>query len=236
MLSFPDSQGRPSFTSSFDNGHDIAPAVYLAVKQVNNQTDLLKEYDIEILRLDGGCDVTTRTVIGVNELICSCENIVGIIGPSCERSSKSVSQLTNREDFSMITINYGGQNAGTGNYTYAFGILGTNSLYSTAFAELIKRNNWTNYAILYTAQYSDISRDLISLSGFQPRYTSLIYDTFIPLRIVRKSYSRVIFVLAPPLVIARVLCLAYHKVMFFPYYQWVFHGTIQQDFVKTSFA
>ena len=34
MLSFPDPQGRPSLASSFDDGHDIAPAVYLAVKQV----------------------------------------------------------------------------------------------------------------------------------------------------------------------------------------------------------
>ena len=73
MLSFPDPQGREYLASSFDDGHDIAPAVYLAVKQVNNRTDLLKDYNIEILRLDGGCDATTRTVIGANELICSCK-------------------------------------------------------------------------------------------------------------------------------------------------------------------
>ena len=78
MLSFPDPQRREYLASSFDDGHDIAPAVYLAVREVNNRTDLLKDYDIEIFRLDGGCDVTTRTVIGANELVCSCKNIVGI--------------------------------------------------------------------------------------------------------------------------------------------------------------
>ena len=238
MLSFPDPQGRPSFTSSFDNGHNIAPAAYLAVKQVNNESDLLKDYEIKLLRLDSGCDVHGhgRTAFALNELVCSCESIVGIIGPSCKESSKTVNQLTNREHFSIITINYGGQNARTGNYSYAFGILGTNSLYSMAFAELIKHNNWMNYAILYTAQHSDLSQNLISLSGFLPRYTSLIYaDTFIPLTKVKQSYSRIIFVLAPSPIIARVLCLAYHRGIFFPDYQWIFHEAVQQDFAKMSF-
>ena len=88
---------------------------------------------------------------------------------------------------------FGSQNAGIGNYSYSFGTLGTQYLlYSMALAELVKRN-WTSYAMLYTANYSGISRDLIFLSGFQPRYTSLMYhDTFILLRMVKKSYSRVI--------------------------------------------
>ena len=238
MLSFPDPQGRPSFNSSFEDGHNIAPAVYLAVKQVNNRSDLLKDYEVEILRLDGGCDILPRTTISINELICGCQSVVGIIGPSCKKSSETVNQLTNREVFSLITINYGDQNAGTGNYSYAFGILGTlNSMYSMALAELLKHNNWTNYAMLYTAKYSDISRDIILLSGFPPRYTSLMYqDTFIPLKIVKKSYSRVIIVLANPSTIARVLCLAHHEGMFLPDYQWVFHEIIQQNFAKTSFS
>ena len=94
MLSFPDPQGREYLASSFDDGHK------------NNWTDLLKDYDIEILRLDGGCDTTTRTVIGANELVCSCKRIVGIIGPSCKLSSETVSHITNHIMSSMITINY----------------------------------------------------------------------------------------------------------------------------------
>ena len=243
MLSFPDPQERPYLASSFDDGHDIAPAVYLAVKQVNNRSDLLIDYHIEILRLDGGCSVTERTVIGVNELVCSCENVVGIIGPSCKLSSRTVSQLTNHEEFSMITVNYGDQNfAGIGNYPYSFGILGASSMYGTTFAELIKHNKWKNYALLYSGSnkiYSGIGRNLLNLtfySGFQPRYSSAIYDTFIPLKQVMESYSRVIIVIASPPTIARVLCLAYHKGMVFPSYQWVFQETLKQDFSRISFT
>jgi ABC-type branched-subunit amino acid transport system substrate-binding protein len=242
MLSFPDPQGRPSFVSSFDDGHDIAPAVYLAVKQVNNQTDLLIDYKIEILRYDGGCDIRERTVIGANELICSPKNMVGIIGPSCQRSSKTVNQLTNREDFSLITINYGGRNAGTGNYPYAFGILGSRAMYSMAFAELIKHNNWTNYALLYSGSdinYSNLGQELLNLTsliGRSPNFTSAIYDSFIPLRAVKESFSRVVIIIDSPRIILRTLCLAYHEGIVFPSYQWVFHGTMLQDFSNASFT
>ena len=108
MLSFVDQKGSP-LQSSFDDGHDLAPAVYLAVKQVNNRSDLLKDYDIQISRFDGGCEVSSRTVLGINELCCSSEPIVGIIGPSCDDSSRVVSQFTNRKEFSTITINYDSQ-------------------------------------------------------------------------------------------------------------------------------
>ena len=242
MLSFPDPQGRPSFASSFDDGHDIAPAVYLAVKQVNNRTDLLKEYEVEILRLDGGCDATTRTVIGANELVCSCKNIVGIIGPSCKLSSKIVGHVTNHKTFSMITINYGDQTfSDVDKYAYSFGILGASSMYSSVYNELINHNNWKNYALLYLGSsqiYSGISQEVLNRTGskFPPRYSSAIYgDTFIPLREVKESYVRVIIVIASPPTIARVLCLAYHEGMVFPSYQWVFQEILQHDLANVSF-
>ena len=88
MLSFPDPLGRKSFTSNFDDGHDTAPAAYLAVEQINNQSDLLSDYQVQLIPLDGGCTVTERTIVGINNLACNCEPIVGIVGPSCGTSAR----------------------------------------------------------------------------------------------------------------------------------------------------
>ena len=44
MLSYPDPLGRKSLATVFDDGHDIAPAAYLAVEQINNRSDLLSDY------------------------------------------------------------------------------------------------------------------------------------------------------------------------------------------------
>ena len=229
FLSFPDPFHRQSLATSFDDGHDLAPAVYLAVDQINNRSDLLQDYTIKISRFDGGCYSQTRTTVGINKLYCSCDRIVGIIGPACEKSSQMVSMVTNHADFSMITINYGGQRESVGDYPYAFGILGRNNLYASMINELIKLNNWTNTALLYYGSenfYNKSGRELIKLinsSGYQFRYQSAIYDYYIPLTEVKESHSKVIVVLTTMERRLEVLCLAYYEEMIFPHYQWIFN-------------
>ena len=167
MLSFPDRNARPSLASDFDDGHDIAPSVYLAARQVNDRSDLLKDYEIDILRFDGGCNVFTRTAVGLNELFCSCKRpIIGLIGPSCEKSSQTVRQLTNRKDsFSMVSINYGSDSNTVREYSYSFGILGPNSIYSMAIVDLINHNNWMRLALIYSGTYSKHVEILLQLAN-----------------------------------------------------------------------
>ena len=242
MLSFPDRNARPSLTSDFDDGHDIAPSVYLAARQVNDRSDLLKDYEIDILRFDGGCDVFTRTAVGLNELFCSCKRpIIGLIGPSCEKSSQHVSQLTNRKDhFSMVSINYGSENNTVSEYNYSFGILGPNSIYSMAIVDLIKLNNWMRPALIYSGKYSkhvEILLQLANATGVKFELSSPIYETFIPIKELKTSFSRVIVILASPATIFRVLCVAYHEGVTFPSYQWIFPEALDATFLNwTSFT
>ena len=243
LLSFPDPLRRPDLISSFDDGHNLAPAAYLAVDQVNKRRDILKDYTVKLSRFDGGCDVMDRTITGYNELICSCDSIMAVIGPSCEKSSQMTSKLTNREQFTMVTVNYAGSTEAVGNHDYAFGLLGTSSIYNRAVDQLIKSNsNWTSPALLYSGSegfFSDHSEELQTIanhSGYRFRYVSAIYDTFIPLSEVRSSFSRIIVINASPLTIIRVLCMAYHEGMVFPTYQWIFPEVIAEEFKEVSFV
>ena len=235
MLTFPDPLNRSSFAGAFEDGHDLAPAAYLAVEQVNNRTDLLGDYEVRLIRIDDGCDISVRTSAGINELSCSCVPIVGIIGPSCEQSSRVVSQLTGNDELSMITINYGGSEF-FAELPYAFGILGSSSRNVVAIRELIKHNNWTSIALLYSDSHSKLSEQLqleiASLpQGFEVRFVSIIYnETFIPLKEVRDSFARIIIVLTPPQLLLHVLCLAYHENLLFPSYQFVFIEAIDSNF------
>ena len=152
MLSYPDPLGRKALAAAFDDGHDIAPAAYLAVEQINNRSDLLTDYHVELLHLDGGCDVTERTVVGINNLACSCKPIVGIVGPSCGTSALPVGEFTGRDQFSMATIHYGERNilGSRKIFPFAFGILGANIINIQAFTDLILWNNWTRIVLLYS--------------------------------------------------------------------------------------
>ena len=244
MLSYPDHLERKGFASVFDDGHDIAPAAYLAVEQINSRSDLLSDYHVELLPLDGGCDVIERTVVGINNLACICKPIIGIAGPSCGTSAELVGEFTSRDQFSMVTIHYGEWNR-LGNrdrFPFAFGILGANWISVQAFTHLILRNNWTRVVLLYPSTAGDpteisagIEQNIANVSGYTVAFTSPIYDFFIPLQAIRQSFVRVIILLSSAKATLRTLCLAFHEGMIFPKYQWVFKERFENDFVETSF-
>lgn len=244
MLSFPDPHKRDSLVGAFDDGHDIAPATYLAAEQINNRLDLLSDYDVKLVRVDGGCNVTERSVIGLHEIICSCKPIVGIIGPTCGTSSMVVSQIVGNEAFSLVTIHYG-QRESLGDrsrFPYAFGILGSHSIYVEAMVELVKENNWTRIAVLFSEDDIDIARSkaiqegVRELPGFEISFATAIYDNYIPLEEIQDTFTRVIIILGTPGIILRTVCLAYHKQMLFPKHQWVFVERIDSDFHNVSFT
>ena len=244
MLSYPDPQQRVSFVGAFDDGHDIAPAAYLAVEQINNRSDILQDYSIKLIRADGGCYVTERSAVGINEICCSCKPIVGIIGPSCGTASMIVSQLAGHQQFSLVTIHYG-QREILGNRTlfpFAFGILGTHAVYLEAMVKLVKHNSWTKFAILFSEDDIDIARsrriqESVSkeLPNFEISFTSAIYDNNIPLSEVKDTFTRVILVLGTPGITLRTICLARYENMVYPNYQWVFMERIDIDFHNVTF-
>ena len=137
MLLFPDPLGRKALAAAFDDGHDIAPAAYLAVEQINNRSDLLSDYQVKLLPLDGGCDVIERTAIGINNLACSCEPVIGIIGPGCDPSALLVGGLTGRDQFPVVTIHYGEQN-----------ILGNREIYFHLLLVYLERTSSTSRHLL----------------------------------------------------------------------------------------
>ena len=244
MLSFPDHLKRDSLVGAFDDGHDIAPATYLAAEQINNRSDLLSDYEVKLMRVDGGCNVTERSVVGLHEIVCSCKPIVGIIGPTCGTSSMVVSQIVGNEKFSLVTIHYGQREilGDRSRFPYAFGILGSHSIYVEAMVALVKQNDWTRIAVLFSEDDIDIARGkaiqegVRALPNFEVSFAAAIYDNYIPLEEIMETFTRVIIILGTPGIILRSVCLAYHKHMLFPNYQWVFMERIDSDFHNVSFT
>ena len=243
MLSFPDPQNRHSLVGAFDDGHDIAPAAYLAVEQINNRSDLLSDYQIKLMRIDGGCNVTERSAIGINDLSCSCKAIMGIIGPTCGTSSMVIGKITGKQQFSLITIHYG-QDEILGNRTlfpFSFGILGSTAKYVDAVIELVKVNHWKRLAVLYSeddiyiARSRKIQEKVKKLHNYNISFASAIYDNYIPLKEISETFTRVIILIGTPGISLRTICLAYHEKMVFPNYQWVFVERTDSDFHNISF-
>lgn len=238
MLPYPDPLGRKELASFYDDGHEIAPAAYLAVEEINNRSDILQGYKLELIQSDGGCNVIERTVVSFTKDIAQRNvPVAGIVGPTCLEAISIVSQLVLAKRDSLVSIAY--IHDFIGNNQNVFALPGVGFGYGPAYLQLVQNNNWKRVALLLT---DSVSYSLSALRGilrnnteYKIVYQAYMYDSYIPLERVRESFTRVIFVTAPPRIARKLLCLAYHADMVYPNYQYIFNVLLDQDFFGTNF-
>ena len=62
MAPYPDP--LPDLDPSWDGGASLIPAARLAVLEINNRSDVLGGFRLELLEEDSGCQITSKAVIG----------------------------------------------------------------------------------------------------------------------------------------------------------------------------
>ena len=238
MVPYPDALGRETFETSIDDGHDISPAAYLAVEQINNRTDILKGYKLDLIRSDGGCNVEQRTVDSfAGYLYYRTVPVAGIIGPTCRQSSEIIAKLTINAKAGLISLPYF-QLPSFSNYPNAFGIIDTTFYLDDLYFQLIVGNNWKHVAVLYSKNSKgfQLLQDKVDDNPeHEIVFTAELSNDLIPLEGVRESFARVVFVIATPDLHCRLFCLAYHQQMIYPDYQWIFESYLNEPFFETTF-
>jgi len=93
------------------------------VDHVNNRSDVLRDYSLELIAADGGCNVTSKARISlVSQLFHSGKQIVGIIGPLCSDSAKVVGARAGRSEIALISIHQGSSAVLADRTTYPYSI------------------------------------------------------------------------------------------------------------------
>jgi gamma-aminobutyric acid type B receptor len=240
MVPYADPLNRSSFAFYYDfQGHQMTPIANLAVKHINNRSDILKNYTLDFIMSDTGCGAH-RDVYSYAKDIAERERpLVGIVGPTCDSSAFSIVELTSTERLPLISINWG-RFAVFADYKNSFGIIGSILTTADAYFKLIQKNNWKRIAMLYRErQYSrevflELRKKISNLPGFEIAFSTPIYDAFLPLQAIRQSFIRVVFVESIASITRTVLCLAYHQGMIYPNYQWVSEFLYDSDFYREA--
>ena len=81
----PYSSEVPSLMPSWSGGTRLFPAMYLAVEMINNRSDVLSGYSLDLINADGGCDFPNNARVSfVKKANC---------GRYCESSAPAVPPL-----------------------------------------------------------------------------------------------------------------------------------------------
>ena len=236
------------YPDSMDNawygGLSLLTAARLALKQINNRSDILDGYELEAIEDNSGCDVTpTATIAFIKNSLYSPKNIVGLIGPACSGPTLVLAPLLARKEISLIQIapTATSPRIEAEDYGTTFTMMGSASHVIDSFIALMMHNGWTQVATLY-----DIDRDTFSAFNFKLLeeigkqellnvvYTSHVLagieNTFIPLERVMSSKARLIFLLTRRSTALKILCLAHYMKMVYPLYQWVISAETRIEF------
>ena len=238
LLPYPDLVGN--LQPSWDEGPEIVPAVQLAVDLINNRTDILPDYRLELIHDDSGCDITSRTYVSFTRGLMDKRSPVGIIGPGCSTASLRTSSLNGRDEIALINVHLSGTPI-LGNrtkYPNSFGPLGSTYTFVSITFALMKKNNWRRIAALFdesrvffSSTFNALERDIKTvIPDSEIVFSSAVYNTNFPLQPIKDALIRIITVFTGPEFARRIMCLAYYEKLLFPTFQWILYGREISEF------
>eukprot|EP00731_Ephydatia_muelleri_P009047 Em0004g1385a len=232
LLSYPDPSGDPLLEPVLTNGMDIIPGAKLAVQEINNRTDILTNYKLELIIADDGCNSSIKSIISlINNLYYEGKHIVGIIGPECPDSTKAVASLTKHSEIALINVHVGSapELCDRSLYPYTLGIIPSTSNDIDTVVALFVRNSWTRAAVLYSRDwlpyYNSFRLFEKKIHGkAELSFVSPANPDYLPLEELKSTFVRVIVSFLRGDTLGRALCVAYRMGMTYPNYQWLLLG------------
>ena len=232
MVPFPDPEKPAWARPNYGAAHSLLPAAQLAIDQINNRSDVLQDYNLELLEGDSGCNVVTTTYVSMVNLRYSDKPVVGIVGPACSEAALSVARQIGLDVPVHVTTGSIPLLDNRTNYPNTFGIISSSTAHVDVIFELMKQNSWINVAVLYDLLrpyyietykvFREKLKDYCSETEANITFSGGITETFLPLQEISNKGTRVIVVMSSADPARNLLCLAAHKNMTFPAYQFVF--------------
>ena len=244
LLPYPDPEGREVFQPSWDEGPTLFLAEQLAVELINNnRSDILNGYTLELLQGDSGCNLRSKANrVFFEKVLYNTKTPLGIVGPGCSNSALTVSSLSGRRDLSILTLHVAGSLLLSNRtlYNYSFGTLDSTEVFVQASLALVRENDWVPMGILFDESRlyyaSTVRRFEEELRRANiSHFSSAVYDTHIPLDVIVMNRIRVIFLFVGPDYLSRILCLAYHRNMLYPVYQFVIVSRVVEEIQPVTF-
>ena len=140
------------------NGEYVIPAARLARDEINNNTDILPRYKLELVEADSRCsrDHSLRAFVR-NALPAPVHTDrdthrppVAVLGAGCSSSTIPIASLTGRDDIRIPQLSYGATSAFLSfkhSYPYFYRAVPTDSFTIAAKIKLMEKFNWRRYGI-----------------------------------------------------------------------------------------
>ena len=132
------------------NGEYVIPAARLAIDEINNNTDILPGYKLELIEANSECSRDPGLRTFVSNAIHSEHVPVAILGPGCSSSSIPIASVAGRDKISIPQLSYGATSVFLSfahSYPYFYRTVPTDVFTTIARVKLMEVFNWKRYGI-----------------------------------------------------------------------------------------
>lgn len=245
VLPYPDQS--PAFSPSHTDGPDIVPAGYLAIEMINNRSDILSDYQLELVEARGGCGMETLTLSEkaiAQNIFRGDKHVIGIVGPRCYDSAVRVGQIIAKDAMALANVHISGSPSLGMPSVYPYSTSTTPSItrFVDAYVALIIRNKWEQAPVAFLFEDQKFSYSILTyltekLNGSGVVYSSLVTDNYIreALKGLEASSARLVLVNIDGILAQKLMCLALGRNAAYPKYQWTFLRTMLKEFTDVDF-
>ena len=185
--------------AGFDRGLDLVPAAHLAAKEINNRSDILAGFNLEIVDIDSeayGREIITKGLVNFYKELVSQDPsrcIVGVMGFVCSSVTNVLVPIISHQSIGYVILANSVSPAHRNNikeYPNLFHTISSSSVINEALISLMQRFNWKRIGVVYdsvTIIYRTTATDFIQRTLVLPEVE---LTTLIP--IISNSATNVI--------------------------------------------
>ena len=234
LVPFPDS--RPG--SGFDGGLSSLPGARIARDEINNHSDILEGYHIELI--EGNAEACSRLTApdGLVNLVeygieAKCSPVVAVAGLLCSSHTLELTRVISRGQVSLIALAVANSpifELESDRYPHLWRFVESASVYGEAALALMAKYDWRRIGIIHSdedifhyhmARYFKMKVDNQSYQFLV--YSIAVYrnqrrDSLEVVNQIRKNESTIIALSVSPELAALILCTAYDEGLVYPHY------------------
>ena len=221
----------------------VIPATLTAVKDINARCDILGDYKIEIQLAESGCDISSTVTVSLVEHAFAKpdDHVVGVIGPYCSKTAIEIGDVLSYKRIELLHLSPSATSPKLLNqdrFPNTVRVVGSSRDFVTMYLALIKELQFKKVAILFdhvNTVYSEaavaLEKQILMKFNHSIMVASYsISENFIPLKEIENRF-RIVFVFGGKEISRKVLCVAFHRDLLHPNYQYYFSELTLVDFI-----
>ena len=247
IMPFPDS--RPD--AGWDRAFELIPAAQIAQEQINNASNLLQGYKLELITVQSepcGISSISDGLVNTFEKILDPKrslNVVGLSGLFCSSVTNTLSPL-----FSIPSVTYlqvagstTPEHRNSTNFPWLVHLISSSSVFNDAVLGMMESFGWQRIGLVYDELgifFSGIAREFANREVFRGDLTltsnlpitekTLANDLVFP-SLIRQG-TRVILVVASIPESVGIMCSAYKRNATYPGYVYIFQSRTRNEFTS----